>query len=423
MLTIYRFFTSIFIIFAPYYLKYRLLKGKEDQIRFREKLSITNQSRGNGCLIWFHAASVGEAMSILPLIENLEKEKKINTILITTITLSSGQILEKKFFKNKKIIHQFLPLDIPKLMDKFLNHWSPNLSILIDSEIWPNLIFNVKKRNIPLLLINGRITNKTFLRWNSFKNFSKKIFEKFDLCVVSNKETENYLKTLGAKNIKNYGNLKFAKTKLDLNNQLNPDLSYKIKDRKIWCAASTHPTEEIFCAKVHLALKKTHKNILTIIIPRHIDRIEKISDELIKANLKISLYSNFKEINDNTDILLIDTYGETSKFYQISKCVFLGKSLISSLKKDSGQNPIEASRVGCKIYHGPNVTNFVEIYSYLKSLGTTFEVNSHEELSQYLVDELKEDKIVNKDVIQKIENFGTNILTNVLNEIKIYINK
>ena len=158
-------------------------------------------------MIWFHVASVGEAMSILPLIENFDQEKKINKILITTITLSSAQILKKKLIQNRKVIHQFLPLDVPKFVNKFLKHWSPNLSIFVDSEIWPNLIFETKKRNIPLLLVNGRITKKSFSRWRFLHTFSKKIFEKFDLCIVANEETENYLKILGAQNIKNYGNL------------------------------------------------------------------------------------------------------------------------------------------------------------------------------------------------------------------------
>ena len=143
-----------------------------------------------------------------------------------------------------------------------------------------------------MLLVNGRITKKTFLRWSFLKNFSKKIFGKFDLCLVSNKETEIYLKDLGAKNIKNYGNLKFAKTKLSVNTQINPELVSKIKNRKIWCAASTHPTEEMFCAKTHMALKKTYKNALTIIIPRHVDPVKKISEELTKSNLKVSLNSS-----------------------------------------------------------------------------------------------------------------------------------
>ena len=418
----YKFFTYLFYPLSHVYLLLRKIKKKEHFLRYKEKLSQINIPRNEGFLLWFHVASVGEAMSILPLIENFEKEKKINKILITTITLSSAEVLQKKFTQNKKIVHQFLPLDIPKFTNKFLNHWSPNLSIFIDSEIWPNLIFDIKKRNIPLLLINARITKKTFLRWKFVRNFATKIFEKFDLCLVSNNETEKYLQILGAKNINNYGNIKFAKTKFNSENKLDPVFLEKIKSRKVWCAASTHPTEEIFCAKIHLELKKTYNNILTIIIPRHIDRIELIAKELSKLNLKTALYTNYKEMSDDADILLINAYGKALKFYEISKCVFLGKSTVKSLIEDSGQNPIEPARYGCKIFHGPNVSNFKEIYEFLGSLGVTNKIFSFPELSQSLVEELKNEKKNNEEIIKKIENYGQSTLNNVLKEIKTYIN-
>ena len=251
----YRFFTYLFQPFASIYLYFRKIRKKEDPTRFKEKLSKIKIPRTNGFLIWFHVASVGEAMSILPLIENCIEEKKINKILLTSITLSSGKILNKKFQENTKVIHQFLPLDVSIFANKFLEHWKPNLSIFIDSEVWPNLITQISKKKIPLLLINARITKKSFDRWKLIIGFAKKIFGKFDLCIVSNKESESFLKILGAKNIKNYGNLKFSKIKTELNNKLDSDFLNKIQNRKIWCGASTHPTEEILCAKSHLKIK------------------------------------------------------------------------------------------------------------------------------------------------------------------------
>ena len=386
-----------------------------------EKLSKIEISREEGFLIWFHVASVGEAMSILPLIESCMEEKKINKILLTSITLSSGKILKKRFNQNAKVIHQFLPLDISVWTSKFLEHWKPNLSIFIDSEIWPNLISQISEKKIPLLLINARITKKSFKRWKLIISFAKKIFEKFDLCIVSNKESENFLKILGAKNIKNYGNLKFSNIKNDLNKKLDSDFFNKIKNRKIWCAASTHPTEEILCARSHLKIKESYNNILTIIIPRHIDRIEKIRKELSNLNLKIVLYSKLDQIDINTDILLIDTYGEASIFYNISKYVFVGKSTIKSLIMDSGQNPIEPARLGCKIFHGPNVSNFVEIYEYLRTLGVTKQVNNSNELSISLIEEFKENKGEKSNIKEEIHNYGQNILNNVIEELKKYI--
>ena len=416
----YRFFTYLFYPFAPIYLYFRKIRNKEDPIRYKEKLSKITLPRGEGFLVWLHVASVGEAMSILPLINSIIKEKKIDKILLTSITLSSGNILEKRYKENLKVNHQFLPLDVTLLTNKFLNHWKPNLCILIDSEIWPNLIFNIKKKEIPLLLINARITKKSFNRWKFFINFAKKIFEKFDLCMVSNNESENYLKILGAKNIKNYGNLKFSSIKNDIK-RLDSDFLSKIKNRKVWCAASTHPTEELICAKSHLEIKKIHNNILTIIIPRHIDRVNAINEELSRLDLNVVFSSESNKLNEKTDILLVNSYGEALKFYNISKSVFLGKSLIKSLAKDGGQNPIEPARLGCKIFHGPYVSNFTETYDYLSKLGVAKKINNSEELSLSLVEELKNDKEKNPEIAEKIDNYGQNILNNVTMELKKYI--
>ena len=417
----YKLLTYLFYPFAKFYLFYRKLNNKEHPTRYKEKLSKINISRGDGFLIWFHVASIGEAMSVLPLIDKCIKEQKINKILITSITLSSGKFLEKKFDWNSMVTHQFLPLDIVQLTNKFLDHWKPNLCIFVDSEIWPNLILNINKNKIPLFLINARITKKSFVRWKLVINSAKKIFEKFNLCLASNKESEYFLKILGAKNIKNYGNLKFSNIKIDSNKKFDLDFLNKIKNRKIWCAASTHPTEEILCARSHLEIKENYNNILTIIIPRHISRVQKIKEELSKLNLKIVLSSELSQLDSKTDILLVNSYGEALKFYNISKYVFLGKSLIKSLIKDGGQNPIEPARLGCKILHGPYVSNFAETYEYLKTLGATKEINNSNELSLSLVEEFKEDKAKNQEIGTIIENYGQNILNNVLIELKKYI--
>ena len=417
----YRVLAYLFYPFSPIYLYFRKVRKKEDLVRFKEKLSKINKPRGNGFLIWLHVASVGEAMSVLPLIDNCIEEEKINKILLTSITLSSGKILEKKFKNNEKVVHQFLPLDIPILINKFLNHWKPNLSIFIDSEIWPTLILQTNKKKIPLVLLNARITKKTFERWKLIKKFAQKIFGKFDLCIASNKESENFLRILGAKNIKNYGNLKYSNSKSSTSKKLNLDFLNKIKDRKIWCATSTHEPEEKICGVTHLEIKKKFSNILTIIIPRHIDRVKEINKQLLNLNLKTAVSSNLDQVDNNTDILLIDSYGETLKFLNISKYVFVGKSLVKSLVIDSGQNPIEPARLGCEILHGPNVSNFTEIYYYFKTLGIAQEVKNSDELYLSLVELFIENKQKNTENIKKIENYGQNIFNNVIMELKKYI--
>jgi 3-deoxy-D-manno-octulosonic-acid transferase len=399
----------------------RRLRKKEDNLRYKEKLSLINITRDDGFLIWFHVASVGEAMSILPLIESCIDDKKIDKILITSITLSSGKILEKKYKKNTKVTHQFLPLDVPIFVKKFLNHWKPNLSIFIDSEIWPNLILQTKKRDIPLLLLNARITEKSFNRWKLVLSFAKKIFGKFDLCVASNKQSEEFLKILGVKSIKNFGNLKFSQTKKKIDNKLDSIFLSKIKNRKVWCAASTHPDEEILCGKAHLNIKKKIQNVLTIIIPRHIDRSEKIKEKLLNLNLKVVFNSQLNELDTNTDILIVDSYGESLKFYDISNYVFVVKSLSKYLIKNSGQNPLEPAKLGCKIFHGPHVTNFTEIYDYLRILGVAKKISGFEELYLSLIEEFIKNKPKTEEISSKIEDYGQNIFNNVVVELKKYI--
>ena len=414
----YKILTYLFYPFANIFLFIRKIKKKEHISRYKEKLAKIEKHRGDGLLIWFHAASVGECMSILPLIQELEVNPKVNKILVTSITLSSSKILHDKFSQNSKVIHQFLPLDIPSFVKHFLSHWSPDIAIFVDSEIWPNLIFKIKDKKIPLMLINGRITKKSFLKWKLASTFAKKIFKKFDLCIAASKESENYLKILGAKNVKNFGNLKFSETKVKDNSKLNTIFLNEAKSRKIWCATSTHFSEELICGKVHLNLKKNYKEILTIIIPRHVNRIDAIKKQLIDLDLNVVLYSNINQINNKTDILLVDAYGEAQKFFKLTKSVFLGGSLI----KHGGQNPIEASRLGCKILHGPNVSNFKEIYELLKSLMISHEVNDENDLYKCLMTEFKDKSIDNVDTINKINNYGINVFNNVMQEIKEYIN-
>ncbi len=227
---------------------------------------------------------------------------------------------------------------------------------------------------------------------------------------------------MGSKNIKNYGNLKFSKTKNLLNKELDQNLLSRIKNRKIWCAASTHPLEEIFCAQVHLQLKKTYQNILTIIIPRHINRTESIYHELSKLKLNVAFYTKPEQITNDTDILIVNTYGEALKFYNIARSVFVGKSLISSLKKVGGQNPIEPARLGCKIYHGPFVSNFEDVYRLLRTLNVAEEIKETSELTKCLVDEFEKNKLKDAEIIETIEKYGQNTLNNVIKEINIYIN-
>ena len=377
MIYIYRFLLNIIFIISPLIILIRLIKKKEDPKRFLEKFCFFSKKRAPGKVIWFHGASVGELQSIIPLLERLEKKNNIRQILITSNTVSSSKIIGN--FKSKKVIHQFFPIDTNFHSKKFINYWNPSLVFFIDSEIWPNMIYNLNERKISVNLINARITKKSFKRWKLFPNFSKKIFEKFDLCLSSSKESQSYCKKLGLKSPKFFGNLKFSQLENE-NVSLKKDIQKFLKKRIVWCASSTHETEEKLCGNIHNELKKSYKNLLTIIIPRHINRAQYIKNELENINLKVHSHNSEKKINKETDIYLVDVYGLTKSFFNISKNIFLGGSIINH----GGQNPLEATRYGCNVIHGPHVSNFKEIYNFLKKNKISYKISNQPEMLKVL---------------------------------------
>ena len=415
MVFAYRILINLIFILSPIIIIYRLFKRKEDIFRFKEKFCFFSKKKIKGKLIWIHGASVGEILSIIPIIEKLEKNKKIKQILITSNTVSSSKVLSN--LKLKKTIHQFFPIDTQYNCNKFLNYWCPSLIIFVDSEIWPNMITRVKKKSIPLILLNARITKRSFKRWLRFPDTAKNLFQNFDTCLSSSEQSKKYLKILGARKIKYIGNLKFAqseKNEIDL----NKDLRKKFLSRTVWCASSTHDSEEVFCAQVHKRLKSKYKNMLTIIIPRHIDRIKKIKNEMENLDLNVHIHSSKNKINENTDIYLLDSYGKTKSFFKVCKIVFLGGSLI----KHGGQNPLEASRYGCKTLHGPNISNFKEIYDLLKKLKITNKINSVNGMTSTIIDLLNNENN-SKNIKIKINNLGDKILKNTFKEIDLFIEK
>ena len=409
MFFIYKILINLVFFFSPIIIIFRIFKGKEDTSRFREKVGIFSKKRNKGKLIWFHGASVGEIQSIIPLLERFEKNKEIRQILVTSNTVSSSFII--KNLKFKKTIHQFFPIDCNFISKKFLNYWKPTKAFFIDSEIWPNTVNNLYKRNIPIFLLNGRITKKSFRRWKFFSYFAKSIFGKFYLCLSSNTETKKYLKKLGAKNIKFIGNLKFSQSENEKTN-LNKDLINLINSRKAWCASSTHYNEEELCGMTHIRLKKRFKNILTIIIPRHINRIDSIKAELQNLDLKIHLDEPKKKISPDTDIYLVNSYGKTKLFYKVCKNIFLGGSLI----EHGGQNPLEATRYGCKVLHGPNVSNFREIYKFLNKKKLSKKISNQDQLINCVIKYINS-KNNSKKIIKDLHLIGMNILNKTYKEI------
>ena len=401
MFFLYQIILSLLVLISPILIIFRIYKGKEDKIRFREKFSIPSKKRSKGKLIWFHGASVGEILSIIPLIENYEKDKLINQILVTSSTLSSSKVLKK--FKFKKTVHQFYPIDHFFFTKRFLEYWKPNLAIFIDSEIWPNMFKKLEEQKISLILLNARITKKTFLRWFSLKNVSQKVFNKISIAYPQNLETKYFLKKLKVKKIKTIGNLKFAEQDNEIMNKLN----FRFKSKKIWVASSTHSDEEIFCGKTHIELKKKIKNLLTILIPRHIHRVQEIKSELENLRLNVTNHSSNTKNLKNIDIYIVDTFGETKQFHKVGTSVFIGGSIINR----GGQNPLEAARYGARILHGPNVDNFKDVYKSLSNLKISKKITTPRELASSIIFKR------NKKLGDKIKKIGVKILKETINDL------
>ena len=402
-LTFFLFPVFVLIIFFKRYL------NKEDKKRFKEKISINDTFLPkNKKIIWIHAASIGETKSVFPLISKLTKDNEDIFILLTSTTLSAGQLIERQKFNKNNIQHRFLPLDVKFLVNKFINHWEPELVIFVDSEVWPNYLLEISERKIPLVLLNGRITMKTFKRWKLVSRLSLKLFSLYDLCLSSSKESEKNLKSLGAKNVKFFGNLKFC---ANINSKKKCiDLKSIFIKHNIWCAASTHPDEEEVIFKTHILLKQKGIKIITIIIPRHINRSKEINKISSDFNIKSQIINKFEDISKDTEILIVNSIGEMINYFQNCESIFMGKSLSKKLIKVGGQNPIEPAKCGCKIYHGPYISNFKEIYRFLEEKKIAFEIINEIDLSQKLIEEFINKNENNKKNIDEINFYGKQIL-------------
>ena len=409
MFFFYNLLTNIVIIISPLIILFRVIKGKEDIKRVGEKFCIYSQKK-NKKNIWIHAASVGELMSVVQVIKKLEKNKKIKNILLSTSTTSSAKIFKK--LRLKKTSHVYFPLDNNYIVKKFIRYWQPELAIFIDSEIWPNMFGNLKSNNIPIIVMNARITERSFNRWKIFSKFANQVFENISLALPQNLETLRYLKLLKVKNIRVAGNLKYygQKSNYDKKTKL---LKNKFKDFKLWCAASTHSNEEVLIGKLHKKLKRSEKKLITIIIPRHINRTNEIINTLNNLDLNCVTHSSNQKLRKNTDIYLVDSYGESSKFYSLTNVCFVGGSII----KHGGQNPLEPARLGNYIINGPNVKNFKEIYTFLNNLKISSSTSNILTMESIILKKLKT-KITNK-IIKKIIKIGDDVLEKNL----FYINK
>ena len=404
----YYLITTVFYYLLNPYLYFRILKKKECPLRYKEKLGISHKTRNNGYLIWFHCSSIGELKSIFPIIDHYLKK---NQILVTTSTLGSNEVFQKKYYNTNNIIHQYAPIDSPQIIKKFFKKWKPNIIFFTESEIWPNQIFYAKNKSIPIILLNARISNKSYIKWKLIKNTMNKILNCFDLILCQSNESADYFNYFGNNNIKMLGNLKFVVS----GDFENKEENLNLQKRLVFIALSTHPTEEEVCIKIHSSLKSQHPNLLTIIIPRHINRIPEIQKIIINNKLNFLIAESLDNFKNNTDILIINSYGNTKKILKSSKYVFIGGSLVDH----GGQNPIEVAYNNSLIFHGPHVHNFTEIYNFLNKENIAFKINSEAELINQLKEKINDYQ--NKNIKEKIIRMGDEILSSTIKELDQYI--
>lgn len=359
MLPLYKAITALSAPFLALLLKYRVSIGKEDKNRLSERMGETAMPRPAGQLIWIHAASVGEAQSALILIARIHQIQPNVNFLVTSGTLTSANLMAKRLPPNAA--HQFYPLDHPKWVKRFLNHWKPDLALWMESELWPNMLLTLKDKKIPAVLINARLSDKSYKRWKLLHGTIQKILSSFSLIMTqTDKDAERY-KSLGAEQVFVTDNLKYSAAPLPYNETDLSKLQNAIGDRKIWLYASTHDGEESLACWLHKNLKQTHSNLLTIIVPRHPERRNDIEKECKSAGLSVSMRGENKNLpNDKTDIYIADTLGELGLFYRLSPIAMIGRSF--SNDGGGGHNPIEAAQLDCAVLTGPNVQYQTEIF-------------------------------------------------------------
>jgi 3-deoxy-D-manno-octulosonic-acid transferase len=413
-MSVYRFLSILLFPIIEIYLFWRVYKKKEDKKRLRERFGKPTKLRPEGDLMWLHAVSVGETNSALIFVEELLKKFPKSSILFTTTTLTSAAILEAKIHQfNDRVIHQFLPIDSLFCVKDFLNFWRPHKVFFIESEIWPNLIFEAAQGGSELYLINARMSEKSAKRWDWANFFGLNIFDQFKMIFAQSVEDQKRISKLTQNEVFFCGNLKSQASKLEVKQLELEKLKKQIGSRKFWLAASTHKGEEEIALRIHRQLKQNFPDLLTIIIPRHPNRGEEITN--LFGDSKFSQRSKNHEIAADCEIYLADTLGEIGTFYQLGDFVFLGGSMVEV----GGHNPFEPIKLGCAVISGRHVFNFAEIYAELEREKACFLASDENELFQkiqaILSDKTLSDELRAKGakMIGELESVSEKILSKI----------
>jgi len=401
LLNVYRRGLSVLEPMALSLLIWRRQRGLEDRTRLAERQGYPGKARPPGDLAWVHGASNGEALSLLPIIERLTQRGL--SVLVTTGTRTSAVLVARRLPPGA--FHQFVPLDIPRYMRRFLDHWQPDLVLIAESELWPNTIVELDQRGIPLIMVNGRMSDRSFRRWKKIPGFIAPVLERIALCMTQTIVDAERLTRLGAPRVAVAGNLKFDAPPPPADPQAFARLSGLISGRPVWIAASTHPGEEEKILAVHQAVTARHPHLLTIIVPRHPRRGVAISELCGKVRLSSALRSQGMQPDRATDIYIADTVGELGLFYRLAPLAFIGGSLV----EHGGQNPIEPAKLGCAILHGQHVHNFSDIYSVLDEAGGALCVKDERSFAPMVADLLADTGLMRemaRTASDSVERFG-----------------
>jgi 3-deoxy-D-manno-octulosonic-acid transferase len=375
-LRVYRKLSFAVVPLAPALIKRRLKQGKEDPERVGERRGLSPDTRPHGPLVWIHGASVGEVLAAAALIERL---RALNLrILLTSGTVTSAAIVAKRFPAD--IIHQYVPYDSPRYVRRFLDHWRPSLALFIESDLWPNLILSSAARRVPMVLINGRMSPRSFPRWRRVSNTISALLGKFEVCLAQSGTDAERFSTLGSRNVVVTGNLKLDVPAPPADPAKLEKLMALTRGRPVIVAASTHPGEDEMLIEAHKTLAGFFPGLLTVIVPRHPDRGPAIAGLVTASGLRAALRSREELPTATSDIYVADTMGELGLFYRFAGIVFMGGSLVPH----GGQNPIEAVKLGASIVHGPHVFNFSDVYVALDKAGGARLADTQEALVKQL---------------------------------------
>lgn len=375
-LLLYRLATTLATPLVRRHLARRQAKGREDAERIGERFGMPGRARPDGPLLWVHGASVGESLSVLPLLQRIRTEWPGLQILMTSGTVTSARLMAERLPEG--VVHQYVPVDTAGSVKRFLDHWRPDLALFLEGELWPNLLSLTRQRGATLALVNGRMSPASFRSWQRIRPIIRFLLGHFDLVLAQSSEDQTHFQALGADPVRYAGNLKFAAAPLHADEEELARLKRSLKDRPLWLAASTHPGEEEQVAAAHRRLAKATPNILTIIAPRHPTRGKEIADLLSGLDLTVAQRSRNDAIGQDVDVYLADTIGEMGLWFRLAEIVFMGKSLIPK----GGQNPIEAALLDCAVLAGPDTSNFLRITQEMEAAGALLRVADQDALAE-----------------------------------------